>query len=714
MGLKKCSKWISMIVLISTALCTSWAYADLGASAARFKPGEARLRVKNKTQTFAPKRLSSMAKLKRLLSAKSVQVNQQSVLRSTAFMDMASPGRVQAAAAEGGTSTNQYSDTNVQVPGVDEGDSVKTDGQYIYKIADGKVRIIQAYPAENMAVLASLEFDDGFIPNELYIEGQQLVVIGTRWEYPSTEDKQADSKGRMAIWGYYGESRVLARVYSVADHAQPVLQREIGIGGNFLASRKIGENIYLVARKYPQYYLAYFADSVSNQPVHTMTRDNILPSMSDSLVNNGADFTLPLSNLYYFPNFVDPSYTIVAGIRLNALDRQADVKAYLGSGDTVYASKSNLYVSAADYNMNPESTSQQVSTRFYKFALNHGDINFLSSGQVPGMVLNSFSMDEHNGYFRIATTVQEWSQSGSHSWNNVYTLDGDMKLAGRLENLAEDERIYSARFMGDRCYLVTFRQVDPFFVIDLATPTAPKVLGELKIPGFSNYLHPYGDHYVLGFGQDTEANEWGGVTPSGMKLALFDVSNVQQPKQLHSLALGGPNTHSPLIWGDHKALWIDAERNLIGFPVSEYSFDNDQYTFSQTARVYSINLETGFEKRAQITHQVETASYENWDRSIQRLLNIEDQLYTLSETRIQANDLNQFQMTGFLDLPREEKPVCVYPLLADAAVDTCGVVDHYGLDDVAILPAVDLTVNVGEQLSGNTRAKRIHSGAFTK
>ena len=300
------------------------------------------MRAKNKTQAFAPKRLNSLAQLKRLLSAKTVQVNQQSVLRSTAVMDLANSGQMLTAAAEGGASAYQHSDTNVQVAGVDEGDSVKTDGQYIYKIADGKVHIIQAYPAENMAVVASLQFDDGFAPNELYVEDQQLVVIGTRWEYPSAEGTPADSGARMMIWGYYGESRVLARVYNVADHAQPLLQREISLAGNFLASRKIGDSFYLIARKYPQYFLADLADSTFKQSAQAMTRNNILPTMSDSLVNNGADFTLPLSNLYYFPNFVDPSYTIVAGFRLNALDQQADVKAYLGSGDTVYASKNNL------------------------------------------------------------------------------------------------------------------------------------------------------------------------------------------------------------------------------------------------------------------------------------------------------------------------------------------------------------------------------------
>ena len=286
-------------------------------------------------------------------------------------------------------------------------------------------------------------------------------------------------------------------------------------------------------------------------------------------------------------------------------------------------------------------------------------------------------MDEHKDYFRIATTVDQWTQIGDagslETWNNLYTLDGDMQIAGRLEHLAEGERIYSARFIGDRSYLVTFEQTDPLFVIDLSVPETPRVLGELKISGFSNYLHPYDETHLLGFGQETQETETGLVT-KGMKLALFDVSDVEHPTQMHSLTIGEEGTNSPLMWGDHKALLFDKKRGLLGFPISETAQNPAEEwptEIFQGAQLYKISLSDGFRKQAAISHQQDGQAYD-WSHYVQRLLTIGNQVYTLSESRVQANDLNQYMQTGFLDLPVETAPDCLLSQIGEPDGDPGG------------------------------------------
>lgn len=612
-----------------------------------------------------PQRVKSFKQLQRILSAKTVHANHNFLLKNLATAD--SGALISTAAGE---SAVEHSETNVQVQGVDEGDNVKTDGQYIYSIQSGQVRIIKAYPADNMATVATMQFDSGFSPIELYLQGDRLIVVGSDWKTESGGEApvlQEQGLAKIGIWAPYGESRTIARVYHIADRANPVMQREIAFTGDYLSSRRIGDSVYLIARKYPRYYLNYFAEASIPAQSLRMTRDNVLPHISDSAAENGEEHTLPLTDLYYFPNFVEPDYVVVAGFRLDALNEEADIKAYLGGGDITYASNKSLYLSAADYGgtASAESSVSAPVTHLYKFALDNGGINFQTTGEVPGTVLNSFAMDEYNDYFRIATTVDQWTQSGDNgslqTWNNLYTLDSDMNIAGRLEHLAEGERIYSARFIGERSYLVTFRQTDPLFVIDLSVPDAPKVLGELKIPGFSNYLHPYDENHLLGFGQDTEETDTGVVT-KGMKMALFDVTDVEKPTEMHRLTIGDQGTYSPLMY-DHKALLFDKKRGLIGFPISETAQKPGEdwpTEVFQGAHLYTISLTDGFTKQAAITHQ-ENGQIYDWSRYIQRLLTIGDQLYTLSETRVQANDLAAYNQTGVLDFPVEEVPECSLP-----------------------------------------------------
>ncbi len=196
---------------------------------------------------------------------------------------------------------------------------------------------------------------------------------------------------------------------------------------------------------------------------------------------------------------------------------------------------------------------------------------------MPGQVLNQFSMDEYDDHFRIATTTWTYTNLTSNPTNNVYVLDMNMSIVGKLEDLAPGEHIYSARFMEKRCYLVTFVMIDPLFVIDLSDPTKPAVLGQLNITGYSNYLHPYDENHIIGVGKETSPSDEGFFAwYQGVKISLFDVSNVSDPIQIANYTIGDRGTNSPVLY-DHEAFLFDKEKDLLVIPVLVAKVDRSQY-----------------------------------------------------------------------------------------------------------------------------------------
>jgi len=629
-------------------------------------------------KSLKPQRVKSYKALKQMLSQR-----QPKAFRNITF-DVGGPIAMPGASVSPDSGSMiapvSHSETNVQVAGVDEGDIVKTRDGYIYQIAENHVRLVKAYPSQALAQVGELVFDDDFRPSELYVDGDRLVVLGNAWQSGDETPVAGSANGvpaSMPLIGWpRGTDQAAAKIYDISDKANPRLERQLTLEGDLLSSRKIGDSIYFISKNYPRYYLYLPMTELRQERKKALNSlDNLVPHVSDTALNGGTEQMLPVSKLYYFPGFVDSDYVVVAGFRLSQPDNPADVKAYYGSGDLIYASHDNLYLSAADYKAKINSKGLEVSksfTHIYKFALQEGETRFLRQGEVPGTVLNQFSMDESNGFFRIATTINRWSWDGStaqgSSWSNLYVLDSDMNRVGAVEKLAPGERIYAARFIGERCYLVTFRQTDPLFVIDLAKPDAPTVLGELKIPGFSTYLHPYDSDHIIGFGHEADENT--GFS-QGLKLALFDVSDVNNPQLKHKVILGGLGSYSPLL-NNHKALWFDKERQLLGFPVqiseqSDTAEPNNWWSIKSVfegAYVYHLTPEDGFVQKAAITHQSNPSQWK-YRNYIDRLLTIDDQLYTLSESRIQSQDLVNFEQTGFVEwqAPEDDVPVEVQPAI---------------------------------------------------
>lgn len=618
-----------------------------------------------------PRRVGSTQELLRLLKQHATQRFQFTALPLAATAEKSSD------AAAG--SVPAHSETNTQVAGVDEADTVKvSDDGHIFQIRDSEVRIIRGYPLGRLGLEATLRFADGnFHPTGLLVAGQRLVVLGSTWEaLPATAKRLA-----AGIRGGFSHTR--AYVYKLADPARPALERELSIEGDYLDTRRIGQAVYLLSRSYPRYYL--YAPAARDTAA-AQTASQLLPATRDSARAGGKAATVKLANVYYFPEFVEPDYAVVAGFRLDRPREPADIKAYLGTGEVVYASPRNLYLSASRYPfialgrqlLAASDTAPQTpeeTTRLYKFAIADGKSRFLSAGEVPGRVLNQFSMDEAGDYFRIATTLHDWASGQDRQRNGVYVLDRNLGTVGRLENLAPGEQIYSARFMGQRCYLVTFRTTDPLFAIDLAVPEAPKVLGELKLPGYSNYLHPYDDTHLVGFGKaalEVAGNAgnadqfWRGVSAyyQGMKLSLFDVSDVARPKELHSVEIGDRGTDSELLW-NHKALYQNPERHLYGFPiqvarypetlVAPKPWEYGQPVF-QGAYVYEVTLAGGFTRKAEVSHipPGQPADWSNSNLFIDRLVSIESGLYSLSPGLLKVNDLDGFGELAELPLGAAE------------------------------------------------------------
>lgn len=259
-------------------------------------------------------------------------------------------------------------------------------------------------------------------------------------------------------------------------------------------------------------------------------------------------------------------------------------------------------------------------------------------------------MDEHDGYFRIATTEGNSWGSNADSKNHLFILDGNLKQVGAVNDLAKGERIYSARFMGDKAYLVTFKETDPLFVIDTSNPKSPKVLGELKIPGFSNYLHPIGENHLLGIGYETEVimNEGAKeptVTTGGMKLSLFDITNFNNPKEQQAVVIGGRGTYSSVHY-DYKALFRDPRNDIYGFPVSVYRSegDEDRLKYEGTgAYLYKVTSK-GIELKADLIEKARPGEqYEDNYHVVRRILFVDDKLYTISSSKISSYNGNTFK-----------------------------------------------------------------------
>ncbi|GAX90953.1 beta-propeller domain-containing protein [Effusibacillus lacus] len=509
-----------------------------------------------------------------------------------------------------------HSTTNVQVQGVDEADIVKTDGIYIYHLRERELVISKAYPAESFEVFSRIKLAGNFDPRELFVEGKRVAVLGITHDVRMLHSQ---SETKDSIYPVH-DTATSVLIYDATDRKNPELVRQIDLQGQYVSSRKIGDRLHMATNQYVRIY---------SNPDHPILEEHFLPKYRDS-VKSGEFAPLDVKHIYHFPGDSSSQYLNLASVSLSDANAPVAVSSYLGGGRQMYMSEKNMYIAKSDWTGSWESQkSRKENTSLYKFAVTENGLVYKGRGEVPGRLLNQFSMDEHKGYLRVATTTDMFNEKQE---NNLYVLDGNLNVTGRVEGLARGERIYSVRFMGDRGYVVTFKNVDPLFTLDLKDPKQPKVMGELKIPGFSNYLHPYDENHVIGFGRDTEEKTLPDgrtvAVQKGIKLSMFDVSDMKNPKELFTTVVGDPFTHSPLQ-NDHKALLFSKEKNLFAFPVIRYNNEQDAfYGFY----VYGIDLRNGFGLKGKVDMR-DNVKYGNWP---QRMIYIGDTLYSIS------NDIYKF------------------------------------------------------------------------
>jgi uncharacterized secreted protein with C-terminal beta-propeller domain len=493
-----------------------------------------------------------------------------------------------------------YSTTNIQVAGVDKADIVKTDGECIYLVANNTVLIVKARPPEDAQVLSRIMFDVGEYPVGIFVSsnGSKLAVLGVKYNlYP------------LRFWCFY-EAKTFIKVYEVSNKTNPVQMRSFLMSGNYFNSRMMGEYVY----------------AVISQPAYIIYDTVILPKIY--LENKIVD--VEASRIYY-SNVSDDYYTFTSVVALNMFNDEEEpniLTVMMGGTSNMYVSPNNIYITFHKPN---------EQTLIYRIRVENRTLICEAQGEVSGRELNQFSMDEYNNHFRIATTK---SVSGT-TQNNLYILDMNLSIVGKLENitLAYGEQIDSARFIENRCYLATsIVRRDPFFVIDIENVTEPKVLGYLKIPGFTRYLHPYDENRVIGVGINEN---------NSVKISLFDVTNVSAPVEIDMYTVKGIWSVTPVLL-DHKAFLFSKSKNLLAIPITIYNYTVDYWQW-QGIYVFNITPE-GIDLRGNITHVMNSDIYHDSSYWAKRSLYIGNALYTVSERKMKINDLLDLSLIKEVEL----------------------------------------------------------------
>ncbi len=540
------------------------------------------------------------------------------------------------AMADSGGGENGFSTTNTQVERVDEGDIVKTDGKTIFVARGPQIELVSAQ-GSNMKRLSTikLETTNAYV-QEMYITGQKLIVVSSYWVQPETNGTAPSYEGK-SMYAIWRPSKTFTQylVYDVADVSAPELQRSFEIEGSPLSTRVIGSVLYFMTNQYLQ---PLYSDSPKPEEILPQVRDS---EVSDELT------CVPVTDIAYFPGDQNQNYLIVGAFDVSASD-PVDYQTFIGAGQTVYMNEQSLFCA------NPEWKENGTVTNIFRFAIDGTAIALVASGTVTGAPINQYCMDEYNGVFRIATN--DWNTRTSY----VTTLDEDLKVLGRSSGLAPGENLQSVRFTGDTAYVVTFQNTDPLFVLDLSNPRDIKVLGELKIPGFSQYLHPIGNGLVVGFGRHTNelfvklddgTMQSVGFRDAGLKVSLFDVSDPKNPLEIDKLLLGNAS-YSP-AFDNPRAFMVDRGKSQFAFPVSSYAWDttlgnNDLGNFTGAIVVGVANRK--LELRAKLKLPTDNEKY--YDIYSTRVQYIGDTCYLAGSEGIVSFDYSTFAKNGSLSFPQ--------------------------------------------------------------
>ena len=554
-------------------------------------------------------------------------------------MSAASTSGTSAVAAD--AITPSYTGTNVQVKGVDEPDTVKTDGLHIFVATQSAVTIINAYPPNATGILSTLAYPGSQVLG-IEISQNRLAMINQR----NTNNTYVD-----------------LLLYDTTNLSSPQLMENESVAGNYVAARLSNGYLYAIIQQ-PSYQY----DNAGNVT-------GVLPVVT----TNDASSTVAPSSVFYTDNWAQISYyTMIVSMSM-ATGKERTLSVLTGESSTIYVSTSNIYVVYAVYpeygadgipgdvytgGLITSDLSNGQNTTIFRAAYSNGVVSMQAAGSVPGTVLKQFSMDEYNGYFRIATSGFVTINGNTTRSDDVYVLNENLTQVSSLKKIAPGENIYAVRFDGAQGYVVTFQQVDPLFVISFQDVTHPVVESALRVSGYSDYLQPLSGGYLLGIGKDTVPASTGDYSfYLGLKLSLFKVFANGSSIQISKTLIGDRGTDSPVLT-DHLAFTYDPSKNITVIPVLLAKVSGGQTIDSggypaygdpvwQGAFVFRITP-NGLDILGNVSQYPPGLNYSNSPTNnldIYRTIIIGDYLYTISQGEVMVSALSNFSTAAVVVLP---------------------------------------------------------------
>ncbi|MCM1364477.1 MAG: beta-propeller domain-containing protein [Faecalibacterium sp.] len=506
-----------------------------------------------------------------------------------------------------------FNQTNRQVENVDESNIIKNDGRYLYIISN--TATLNIVDTQTMKKIYSKNFgskdDDIQIDIEqMHLIGNRLVLIGSKYDLNRFHNT-ATGVGCCGVPDYITDTMLI--LFDISDKSNVKEIKRITQSGTRISTRVIGNVLYTAT--------GYVADVTDKDTID----ETAVPSI------NGEKFTH--NDIYRDAARNNVNQYIVLSAWDTANENTAIGKvSVLGEGYEVYCTSSKMYITGNE--IDPSDSQMMLSrTKIYSFSLNQTNIDYDSCSVVPGSIDDQYSIDEHNGYLRIATTVYNYKNGIYQS--NVYVLDSKLNIVGELEDIAKNEQIKSARFIGDMAYIVTYRNTDPLFAVDLSDPASPKITGKIKLPGFSTYLHPVSDSLIVGFGYSGNEETADMIS---FKISLFDVSDSNNPKEVDSRVINDAGSD---INNDPKALMFYPEKNLIGIPLYYYHGNNDRFNpYDTTHHFKTLKIENGqFIDGIDVIHTIGHNDY----TSLFRGCYIGDKLYTITDLSVMEHNITSGQ-----------------------------------------------------------------------
>ena len=536
-----------------------------------------------------------------------------------------------------------YTGTNVQVQGVDEPDRVKTDGTHLFVSTQDSVALINAYPPNATSTLSKLSFPGNAVLGLEATTNRLMVIVQTN----------------------SGTGAVELLLYDTTSLASPVLMQNVTIAGNYVAARMADGYVYAVIQ----------------QPSYTFNDQGNASAAMPMVSQAGVQTELSPYSVFYTNNTAQISfYTMIPSVSMST-GKENVISFLTGPSATVYVSTSNIYVAYTNYLdlydvdgvpgnafssgvITPQLVAQSQNSTILRASYANGTVTAAKAGVVPGTVLNQFSMDEYNGYFRIATSRFATINGVSTTSDDVYVLDQNMTQVSSLQNIAPGENIYAVRFSGDVGYVVTYQQIDPLFVISFKDIAKPVILSALKVTGYSDYLHPLAGGYLLGVGKESVQASGGNFSYYlGLKVSLFKVDANGTSTQVAKLDIGDRGTDSPVL-SDHLAFTYDPTRNITVIPLTlcqvsgnttyEGGFPADGNPVWQG--VYVIKWDpTGLMVLGRVSQYPvgqNFGDYPNDSLSIDRSVIIGDYLYTVSQGEVMVSSMGgSFPTVATVPLP---------------------------------------------------------------